>query len=152
MEKDGKSSGDFLVVCFLLGESSFGVDASVVQEIVPVGKLTIVHDAPADVIGIRNLRGQIVTVIDMAARLGLSRADLCSEGRLLILKDRGELYGFLVDTVTEAVELNERQITTPPANRALSPSLRSQLLGVWQAGDKLSVLLDSDKLFQGFNE
>ena len=146
MNGSKRSDGCFLVSCFMLGESSFGLDARQVQEIVKVGELTLVRGAPADVVGIRNLRGRIVTVIDMAACLGLGEVDAQGpDVRLLIIENRGETYGFMVDSATDAVELEESRITAPPAN--MDQSLCERLLGVWRGKDCLSALIDPDKLF-----
>ena len=146
MNGSNKNGGGFLVSCFMLGESSFGLDARLVQEVVKVGELTVVRGAPTDVVGIRNLRGRIVTVIDMAASLGLGKVDAGGQGvRLLIIENRGEAYGFMVDSVTDAVELEEKHITAPPAN--MYQSLCDRLLGVWRDKDTLSALIDPEKLF-----
>ncbi|MCL2102858.1 MAG: chemotaxis protein CheW [Syntrophorhabdaceae bacterium] len=145
MEK-GQSGDGVLVSCFMLGDSSFGVDARLVQEVVKVGELTHVSNAPIDVVGIRNLRGRIVTVIDMAVALSLGKVESGSEARLLIIENRGETYGFMVDAVTGNVELDEKQVTTPPAS--MDPSLSSKLFGVWREKGKLLALIDTEKLFQ----
>jgi len=146
MDRDDKSGDGVLVSCFMLGDSSFGVDARLVQEVVKVGELTVVSNAPTDVVGIRNLRGRIVTVVDMAVCLGLGSIDAGQDARLLIIENRGETYGFLVDAVTGNVELDEKQVTTPPAS--MDPSLCSKLLGVWREKGKLLALIDPEKLFQ----
>ena len=62
---------DLLIATFLLGEECvFGIDASMIQEVIMVGELRPVRHAPAYVAGIRNLRGRIITVIDLSVRLG----------------------------------------------------------------------------------
>jgi len=146
MDTDAISGDGVLVSCFVLGKSSFGVDARLVQEVVKVGELTVVRSAPTDVVGIRNLRGRIVTVVDMAVCLGLGSVNASPEARLLIIENRGETYGFMVDAVTGNVELDEKNVTTPPAS--LDPSLSSKLLGVWREKGKVLALIDPDKLFQ----
>lgn len=145
MDNKGASGDGVLVSCFMLGDSSFGVDARLVQEVVKVGELTAVSNAPDDVVGIRNLRGRIVTVIDMAECLGLGSIDAGPDARLLIIENRGETYGFLVDAVTGNVELDEKQVTTPPAS--MDPSLSSKLFGVWREKGKLLALIDTNRLF-----
>ena len=149
MDKDNESGDGVLVSCFKLGDSSFGVDARLVQEVVKVGELTVVRNAPNDVVGIRNLRGRIVTVIDMSICLGLDRVEDSPDARLLIIENRGETYGFMVDAVAGNVELDEKQVTTPPAS--MDPVLCSKLLGVWREKGKLLALIDPEKLFQWAN-
>lgn len=145
MEENVETSSGILVTTFALGGASFGVDARLVQEVVKVGDLTPVHDAPPEVVGIRNLRGRIVTVVDLAVHLGLGTITPGPENRLLIMERQGEYFGFLVDTVTDAVHLEEGQLTTPPAS--LDPSLARRLQGVLRETDRLTAILDPKAMF-----
>lgn len=144
--QDSKSSTEkALVTCFNLCRGVFGINAQLVQEVIKVGELTQVYGAPDEVVGIRNLRGRIVTVIDTAAHLGIGRVEMDGETRLLIMEHQQEYYGFLVDSVIEAITLQHDQIEPVPSS--LDPALRSRLLGVWREDDKLTALLDPDVLF-----
>ena len=146
MQEGEKGDKSFLVSCFMLGQSSFGLDARLVQEVVKVGDLTNVRGAPEDVVGIRNLRGRIITVMDLAVVLGLGKVEAGPDVRLLIIENRGEAYGFMVDSVTDAVVLEEKQVTAPPAN--LDPSLCKKLLGIWRDKDNITALIDPANLFR----
>jgi purine-binding chemotaxis protein CheW len=146
MQYDEETTDGLLVTGFSLGAASFGVEARMVLEVVKVGELTRVHDAPLGVIGIRNLRGRIVTVVDMAMHLDLGSVEIGPEARLLIMEHQGESYGFLVDAVTEAIALDEEYIVSPPAS--LDPALRGRLRGVWRESDRLTFILDPQALFQ----
>jgi purine-binding chemotaxis protein CheW len=146
MQYDEETTDGLLVTGFALGAADFGVDARLVQEVVKVGELTRVHAAPPGVIGIRNLRGRIVTVVDMATHLDLGSVVIGPETRLLIMEHQGESYGFLVDAVTEAIALDEEHIGAPPAS--LDPALRGRLRGVWREADRLTAILDPQALFQ----
>lgn len=146
MQYDEETADGLLVTGFSLGAAAFGVDARMVLEVVKVGELTPVHAAPTGVVGIRNLRGRIVTVVDMAVHLGLGCVETGPETRLLIMEHQGESYGFLVDTVTEAMALDADCITPPPPS--LDPALRSRLRGVWRDADRITAILDPQALFQ----
>ncbi len=146
MQHNEELTDGLLVTGFTLGASDFGVDARLVQEVVKAGKLTPVHNAPPGVIGIRNLRGRIVTVIDMATHLDLGSVTVSPESHLLIMEDQGESYGFLVDTVTDAFSLDKEHSAPPPAS--LDSALRSRLSGVWRKADRLTSILDPKTLFQ----
>jgi purine-binding chemotaxis protein CheW len=146
MQFDENTGDGLLVTGFTLGKADFGVDARLVQEVVKVGELTYVHDAPPGVVGIRNLRGRIVTVMDMATHLNLGSVEIGPETRLLIMEYQGESYGFLVDAVTDAIALDEEHINVPPAS--LDPALRGRLRGVWRETDRLTAILDPQALFQ----
>ncbi len=146
----GASDGALLVTGFRLGEAAFGIEARLVQEVVKVGDITPVHGAPPSIIGIRNLRGRIITVVDMAAHLGLGAVETTPDNRLLIMEQDGEIYGFLVDAVTDALFLEEDEIMAPPSS--LDATLRDRLRGVWRQGDRLTAILDPEELFRWHEE
>ncbi len=145
-EHHDETNGGLLVTGFKLGAAFFGVDARLVQEVVKVGNLTRVHDAPLGVVGIRNLRGRIVTVVDLATHLDLGNVEIGPDTRLLIMEHQGESYGFLVDAVTDAIVLDEERIDVPPAS--MDPTLRGRLRGVWREEERLTAILHSQALFQ----
>lgn len=146
MQADETTTDGMLVTRFTVGTASFGLDARLVLEVVKVGDLTRVHNAPAEVLGIRNLRGRIVTVVDMAMHLKLGKVNPDAENRLLIMEHQGEPYGFLVDTVSDATAMPEDALENPPAS--LAPALRRRLLGVWRQGAQLTAILNPEALFQ----
>jgi purine-binding chemotaxis protein CheW len=92
------------------------LDAAGVQEVIRLGPVTPVRYAPEEVIGIVNLRGKIVTIIDLGLRLGSPRAVKSAESRIFIIEDRGEFIGLLVDRVDEVVEVECDRWQPPPAN------------------------------------
>ena len=144
-QEDNGASDTLLVTGFTLGPAAFGVDARLVQEVVKVGDITPVHGAPDDIAGIRNLRGRIVTVVDMAKHLGLGSVQNASDTRVLIMEHLGESFGFLVDSVGDAIALEEENITPPPSS--LDPALHGRLRGVWRDGSSLTAILDPLALF-----
>ena len=112
-----ESEKELLVCTFVLGnEGAFGIDATSIQEVVMVGEITPVRHAPAFVAGIRNLRGRIVTVIDLCVRLGLGSVRVSPESRVLIADWKGEPVGLLVDRVAEAVVLEPGGLERAPSN------------------------------------
>lgn len=145
MEYENDGADGLLVTRFRLGDATFGLDARLVQEVVKVGETTYVHDAPDYVAGIRNLRGRIVTVVDMATHLGLGAVEPGPESRLLIAERNGESFGFLVDAVADAVALEIEDIESPPVG--IAPMLRDRLRGVWREGEHLTAVLDPEALF-----
>lgn len=153
MEKTNKTEtvGDGLLVTgFTVADASFGIDARLVLEVVKVGEVTPVHGAPQGVVGIRNLRGRIVTVVDMAEHLRLGYVENGPETRLLIMERQGEPFGFLVDAVTDAIALDTERIGAPPAG--MDPGLRSRLTGVWRDGAILTAIIDAEALFKWNDE
>jgi purine-binding chemotaxis protein CheW len=131
---------DLLVATFLLGEGTFGLDTTLIQEVVMLGEVTPVHHAPSYVAGIRNLRGRIVTVIDLRMRLELPPIEASLESRILIVDWKGEPIGLLVDGVDDTVEVGSGDLLPPPPN--LHGVQMRKLLGVFRCGDRLAALLD----------
>ena len=129
-----------LMVTFKLGDSDYGIDTARVQEVVRPGGLTPVHHAPPWIIGIRNLRGRIISVIDLGVRLGLKQCEEHPENRILIVDWQGETIGLLVDIVGDSVETEASKIA-PAAQK-------KYLRGVCHSGDRLVAILDLDALLQ----
>ena len=135
-----------LAATFLLGQAAFGVDTAQIQEVVRVGNLTPVHHAPAYVVGIRNLRGRIVTVIDLRTRLELGRVAVGPESRILIVEGQGEPIGLLVDQVADTIEVNPADIQPAPPN--VNGVQGRHLRGVCRNGSRLVALLDLAAVLQ----
>ena len=111
-----ETAEDLLTATFQLGgdDGIFGIEATLIQEVVMVGELTPVRHAPSYVAGIRNLRGRIITVIDLCVRLGLGAVTIGPESRILIADWKGEPVGLLVDRVDEVVEIEHSAWQPPP--------------------------------------
>ena len=105
-----------LLASFFVRDALCALDAASVQEVIRVGPMTPVPYAPKEVLGIFNLRGRIVTIIDVGQFLGLPAAVPGSESRIFIVEDRNEFIGLLVDRVDEVVEVEREQWQPPPAN------------------------------------
>jgi len=146
IESSKQNAGDdLLVATFLLGDGTFGLDTVHIQEVVMLGEVTLVHHAPSYVAGIRNLRGRIVTVIDLRIRLELQPIDPGPESRILIADWKGEPVGLLVDGVDDTIEVGEKDLLPAPSN--LHGVQMQKLLGVFRSGDRLAALLDPIAIF-----
>lgn len=139
-------SDGLLVATFLLGDAVFGIAAEHVQEVAKVGDITRVQHAPEDVVGIRNLRGRIVTVLDLRARLRLGRVAARPDNRILIVDCQNEPVGLLVDSVADAIIIRPEGLTPPPPN--LHGVQGRNLRGVCWGEGRLVALLDHDALLQ----
>ena len=146
MSNEACSEEVLLVSVFRLGDAMFGVPAAQIQEVVQMGSVTPVHHAPSSIVGIRNLRGRIVTVIDLRMRLGLGEAERGSESRILIVDSEGELVGLLVDRVDDTVFLHQESMSPPPSN--LGGLQESALRGVYRCPGGLVTLLDHNPILK----
>lgn len=129
-----------LLATFLLRGAHYAVNAAAVQEVIRLGSWTAIHHAPDEVVGVVNLRGRIVTIIDVGAKLGFHRLPPTSGDRVFIVEDRGEFIGLLVEGGGEVVEVEESQMGPPPAN--VAPLRRRFFQGVYRVGSLAITLVD----------
>jgi purine-binding chemotaxis protein CheW len=137
-----ETADELLIATFQLGshDGIFGLDATLIQEVVMVGDLTPVRHALDYVVGIRNLRGRIITVIDLCVRLGLGYVAIGPESRILIAAWKGESIGLLVGRVEDAIAVDAFDLEPAPPN--LHGVQMQKLLGVFRSGSRLAALLD----------
>ncbi len=102
-----------------------------------------------EVAGVLNMRGRIVTAIDMRRRLDLPPRSDGKTGLAVGVEYRGESYGLVIDSVGEVLRVSDATLERNPSN--LDPRWRSISMGVQQLKDKLMVLIDVEKVldFQG---
>jgi purine-binding chemotaxis protein CheW len=125
---------------FYLGEQCFGLDVLKVQEIVRYQTLTRVPLAHRVVRGLINLRGQIVTAIDLRRRLDLpDRDEACEPVNVVVQTDEGAV-SLLVDEIGDVLEVPEKEFERPP--ETLTRSTRDLIQGVYKLPDRLLVILD----------
>ncbi len=129
-----------LLATFFVRDALCAMDAAGIQEVIRLGPLTPVRHAPQEVAGIVNLRGKIVTILDLGLRLGLGGTVPTGDSRIFIIEDRNEFVGLLVDRVDEVVEVERDQWQAPPAN-VLSGQARF-FQGVYRTGGRVITVLD----------
>ena len=105
-----------LLATFFVRESLCALDASGVQEVIRVESVTRVRHAPDAVTGVINLRGKIVTLLDLGMILGFGKSVITRESRVFIIEDRGEFFGVLVDSVSEVIEVEPGTEDALPVN------------------------------------
>lgn len=134
------------LVGFTIGKELFGVDILMVQEIIRAAPITPVPNSPEFVEGVINLRGNILPVIDLRRRLNLLTGENDLEDTwILILDIQNKVTGFIVDSVTEVIKIQEDTIEPPPD--IIKAGLESQYLrGVCDIGAQLLILLDFKRI------
>ncbi len=121
----------------------FGLPIARVQDVFMLHKLTRVPLAPDDIAGVINLRGRIVTAIDLRRRLGLS-SDACEATMAVGIDQAGEAYGLVIDAVGEVLKLTADTAEPVPVN--LDGCLKQIASGVHRLDAGLLVILDVDRL------
>jgi purine-binding chemotaxis protein CheW len=136
-----KEAQTMLLATFYVRASLCALDAAGVQEVIRLGPVTPVRYAPEEVLGVVNLRGKIVTILDLGLRLGWAAAVAGPESRIFIMEDRNEFIGLLVDRVDEVVEVEHDHWQPPPAN--VNARQARFFKGVCRAGGRVITLLDA---------
>jgi purine-binding chemotaxis protein CheW len=131
-------------VTFHLNNEVYGIAVMQVMEVLRSVDITPVPGAPDYVLGIINLRGNVVTVIDTRKRFSLPSKDVDDLSRIVIIESNGQVLGMLVDCVAEVVYLKESEIDIAP-NVGNDESSRF-IQGVHSKGDTLLILVDINKL------
>lgn len=133
-------------VTFRVRGELLGIPVEQVQEVVPERTVTPIPLAAAEISGFLNLRGQIVTSIDLRERLGLPPREEGAKSINIIIKDEDDLISLVVDEVGDVLQLSPGDLTTPPAT--LDPVWREFCCGVFQLEKGLMVTLDAGKILE----
>lgn len=131
-------------VTFRLENESYGINVMQVQEVLRYTEIAPVPGAPPYVLGIINLRGNVVTVIDTRSRFALTNAETTDQTRIVIIEAESQVVGILVDAVAEVVYLRQSEIETTP-NVGNDESAKF-IQGVCHKNDELLILVDLEKL------
>lgn len=131
-------------VTFRLQNETYGINVMQVQEVLRYTEIAPVPGAPHYVLGIVNLRGNVVTVIDTRNRFGLAPTENTDHTRIVIIESEGHVVGILVDAVAEVVYLKESEIET--ALNVGTDESSKFIQGVCHKNDQLLILVDLDKL------
>ena len=137
-------SDELEIASFYLGETLMGVPIEFVEEINHHLDLTPVPHVPACVRGVMNLRGGVVTVIDLAAVLGLDPTVITRQTCNVVVRSAGEQVGILVDRVGDVIRTARNRIDPPPANVAGAEGRFFR--GVCKLADSLLLILDTDQI------
>jgi purine-binding chemotaxis protein CheW len=129
---------------FYVGDALCGMDILKVQEINKLMQMTKVPQAPEYVLGILNLRGQIVTIIDLGKKLGLGETDISQDPRNIIVNSSGGHVGLLVKKISDVVEADMERREPAPAN--MRGIQGDYFTGVYKTENNLIGILNVDKV------
>ncbi len=132
------------LVTFRLEDETYGINVMQVQEVLRVTEIAPVPGAPLYVLGIINLRGNVVTVIDTRIRFGLPVGEMSDSSRIVVIESEQQVIGILVDSVAEVVELRGSQIDSAP-NVGNEESSR-YIQGVATHNNDLLIVVDLNRL------
>jgi purine-binding chemotaxis protein CheW len=131
-------------VTAMIGGQLFGLPILRVQDVFMPERLTRVPLAPPEIAGVLNLRGRIVTLIDMRVRLGLEARRDDTPSMAIGVESRGESYGLLIDSVGEVLRLDDSAREPNPIN--LDPRLALVSSGIYRLEGQLLLIIDVDRV------
>jgi len=137
---------DLHIVGFRVGKETFGVPISMVHEIVRVPDITAVPDAPDYIEGVINLRGKIVSIVDLRKRFSEREITVHKKNRILVVEVEKKMVGLIVDAASEVLKLPVSQVENPP--NVFEEGELNYVTGVGKFNDRLIILVDLNKILQ----
>ena len=128
---------------FVVGDMLFGIEVERVQEVSVLQGMTPVPLAPAAIAGLINLRGEILTAIDLRVRLGLERSDPAAVAMNVVIRSEQGNVGLVVDDIGDMLEVRDDSFEPPP--ETLDRISRELIRGTYKLSDRLVLVLDTER-------
>ncbi|MEJ2687601.1 MAG: chemotaxis protein CheW [Gammaproteobacteria bacterium] len=146
MTQTAQTTDDSSIQCvtFRLDDECYGINVMQIREVLRVADIAPVPGAPDYVLGIINLRGNVVTVIDTRKRLGLMPRDVDDSSRIVIIETDNQVVGIRVDSVAEVVDLRMADVESAP--NVGNDESSKYIQGVASRDGELLILVDLNKL------
>ncbi|ACL74969.1 chemotaxis protein CheW [Ruminiclostridium cellulolyticum] len=139
---------DMQVVVFELNNELCSVETSIVFKIEKYGSISLVPQMPDYIKGIYNLRGKVVPVVDLNKRFNLGESEITKKTKIIITEKNDQLYGFMVNNVTEIINLDEKSIDRSEA--VLKLNNKEYIKGIGKNDGKLFSIIDLNEIL--YNE
>jgi purine-binding chemotaxis protein CheW len=134
--------GKFLT--FVLDDEEYGLEILKVHEIIGLMRITRVPRTPEHVMGVVNLRGKVIPVVDLRLKFGMEPTEATSRTCIIVVQSQGLQFGLVVDQVSEVVDWAAAEIDEPPS---LGQGVNTDyILGVGKSEERVSFLLDIDRV------
>jgi purine-binding chemotaxis protein CheW len=134
------------LVGFRIGKETFGVPIHLVHEIVRLPEITAVPEAPDYIEGVINLRGKIISIVDLRKRFGERNIEPSRKNRILVAEIDKKIVGLIVDAASEVMRLPESEIEAPPSISDHEGA--DYITGVGKLNGRLVILIDLTKVLQ----
>jgi len=146
MTQTAQTTDDSSIQCvtFRLDDECYGINVMQIREVLRVADIAPVPGAPDYVLGIINLRGNVVTVIDTRKRLGLMPRDVDDSSRIVIIETDNQVVGIRVDSVAEVVDLRMADVESAP--NVGNDDSSKYIQGVASRDGELLILVDLNRL------
>ena len=136
-------------LAFTLDQEVFSLDISKVREVLEFSKITKIPQTPEMMIGVINLRGSVVPVVDLRIKFGMGRGDITENTVIIIIEidldHEATMLGVMVDAVKEVIDLDENHIEAPPK---IGNRLNTELIkGMGKRDGQFIIILDIEQIF-----
>lgn len=133
-----------------LGDEEYAIDVLKIQEIIRTVEITVVPRMDTFILGVMNLRGKVIPVIDLRVRFNLDKCDFDKSTRIIVVRFEKQYIGFVVDEVTEVIRIRKAMVEpTPPLVGSIG---QEYILGICKYDSRLIMLLDIDRVLNESGE
>jgi chemotaxis signal transduction protein len=147
VENERRTFDNLQLVGFKLGEEIYATDVMKIEEIIRYTDITSVPRTDNFVLGVMNLRGKVIPVVDLRIRFNLEKFDFDKDTCIIVVNFDSEYIGFVVDSVTEVMRVNKKMINpNPPLVGTIG---QEYILGICRYNDDLVFILDIDRVVFG---
>ncbi|NLY76979.1 MAG: chemotaxis protein CheW [Tissierellia bacterium] len=131
-------------VTFKLGKEYYGLPIDNVLSIEKPSKTTRIPNAPDYIIGLINLRGDVIPVIDLRVKLGMEKIGIDKDSRIIIVREKDIVVGLMVDSSKEVLDIDEENIDKPPESE--DDTIVDYISGIGKKDERLVIILNSMRL------
>lgn len=132
------------IVCFKIGNEEYGIDILQVQEILKVPKITKLPKSSTHIMGVIDLRGKVIPIIDLGKKFGII-ADLSNSSRTIVVDISGKKVGLAIDSVSHVVKVDLNEIEPPPP--VVKGISGKYIIGIAKLKTGFVVILDINQIF-----
>lgn len=143
-EANAPEADSQMYVTMRIDQQLFGIPVKNVRDVLREQRITPIPLSPKEVAGSLNLRGRIVTVINLRQRLGLTRAESSSGNMFVVVENKNELYSLMVDSVGEVITVESSSVEKPPTN--LGSGWKEITTGIYKLSGELLIIIDVQKI------
>ncbi|AII14217.1 purine-binding chemotaxis protein CheW [Campylobacter iguaniorum] len=133
------------LVGFIVGEEEFAIPILYIKEIIKPIEYTRVPSVPEYVLGVFNLRGSVIPLIDLRVKFNLNPSKMTANTRYIVMKDDDNIAGFVIDRLTEAIRINKNRIDQPPETLAKD---KGMIQGIGKRDNNILTILKVEALLK----
>ena len=147
-EQSASEENELQLVIFTIDEHEFALGISLVREIIHLSRISVLPDMPASMVGVINVRGIVLPIVDLRTRFGMARAEDIDEGaqKVLIVEIGASVIGCLVDTVSEVLQVPRQTLKDSSEISGLNSEL---VRAICNLDERLIPVIDVDKVLSG---